>query len=530
MRRKKLTPLVFIVLTAAIALGACLVTDTTPQLGLDLQGGASVVLQPTEDTNDEALDQAIEIIRSRVDAIGVAEPEIARQGSSIVVQLPGVDQQQRALDLVGATAELRFRPVLIELGTLTGSPGSTTTSTTPAGGDGSTTTTAAGATTTTAEVEGQGRAVTPFQEDPTTTTTAAGSTTSTTTGEPADPLEVTPREEDLPEATVVLEQLGDDGEVVNTYQLGPALATGEIVSDARAELDQAGQWYVALEMKGGAQGIDLFNSVAAQCAPVSQTCPTGQLAIVLDSVVQSAPVIRDANFTRDQITISGSFSESEAKDLALALRYGRLPVNLEAQTVQTVSATLGEDSLRAGLLAGLLGLGLVCLYMVVYYRALGVVVILGLAVWSALLYAIISRVGVALSLAGVTGIVVSVGVTVDSYIVYFERLKDELRAGRTLRSSTERAFSRAFRTILAADISSFIGAALLFWLTVGAVRGFAFFLGVSTMLDVVVAWFFTRPLVGLLATNRVFTDAPRLGVARGLDAPRASAPVIGGGR
>jgi preprotein translocase subunit SecD len=510
MRRKKLTPLVFIVLTAAIALGACLVTDTTPQLGLDLQGGASVVLQPTEDTNDEALDQAIEIIRSRVDAIGVAEPEIARQGSSIVVQLPGVDQQQRALDLVGATAELRFRPVLIELGTLTGSPGSTTTSTTPAGGDGSTTTTAAGATTTTAEVEGQGRAVTPFQEDPTTTTTAAGSTTSTTTGEPADPLEVTPREEDLPEATVVLEQLGDDGEVVNTYQ--------------------AGQWYVALEMKGGAQGIDLFNSVAAQCAPVSQTCPTGQLAIVLDSVVQSAPVIRDANFTRDQITISGSFSESEAKDLALALRYGRLPVNLEAQTVQTVSATLGEDSLRAGLLAGLLGLGLVCLYMVVYYRALGVVVILGLAVWSALLYAIISRVGVALSLAGVTGIVVSVGVTVDSYIVYFERLKDELRAGRTLRSSTERAFSRAFRTILAADISSFIGAALLFWLTVGAVRGFAFFLGVSTMLDVVVAWFFTRPLVGLLATNRVFTDAPRLGVARGLDAPRASAPVIGGGR
>src|SRR5688500_6451632 len=145
MRRKKLTPLVFIVLTAAIALGACLVTDTTPQLGLDLQGGASVVLQPTEDTNDEALDQAIEIIRSRVDAIGVAEPEIARQGSSIVVQLPGVDQQQRALDLVGATAELRFRPVLLELGTLP--PGTTTTSTTAAGGDGSTTTTAAGVTT-----------------------------------------------------------------------------------------------------------------------------------------------------------------------------------------------------------------------------------------------------------------------------------------------------------------------------------------------------------------------------------------------
>lgn len=527
MRRKKLTPLVFIVLTAAVALGTCLASSTSPELGLDLQGGASVVLQPTEDTNDEALDQAIEIIRNRVDAIGVAEPEIARQGSSIVVQLPGVDQQQRALDLVGATAELRFRPVLLEI---PGSLDDITSTTTTSASDGSTTTTTAGGeTTTTAAVEGQSLRPTPFQDPTTTTTTAPGSTTTTTTGEPGGSFEVTTREEDLPDATVILEEL-QDGEVARTFQLGPALATGEVVSDARAELDQAGRWYVALEMKGGAGGIDLFNAAAAQCAPPSQTCPTGQLAIVLDSVVQSAPVIRDANFTRDQITISGEFSESEAKDLALALRYGRLPVNLEAQTVQTVSATLGEDSLRAGLIAGLVGLGLVCLYMVVYYRALGVVVILGLCVWAALLYAIISRVGVALSLAGVTGIVVSVGVTVDSYIVYFERLKDELRAGRTLRSSTERAFSRAFRTILAADIASFIGAALLFWLTVGPVRGFAFFLGISTMLDVVVAWFFTRPLVGLLASNRVFTEARRLGVARGLDVPRPTAPVVGGGR
>ena len=528
MRRKKLTPLVFIVLTAAVAFGACLLSDTTPELGLDLQGGASVVLQPTEDTNEEALDQAIEIIRNRVDAIGVAEPEIARQGSSIVVQLPGVDQQQRALDLVGATAELRFRPVLVEI---PGSLDDVDATTTTTGADGSTTTTTAagGTTTTTAPLEGQSAGATPFQDPGATTTTTIGSTTTTTTGEPATSFEVTPREEDLPEATVILEEL-DGEEVVRTLQLGPSLATGEVVSDARAELDQTGKWYVALEMKGGADGIDKFNAAAAQCAPPSATCPTGQLAIVLDSIVQSAPTIQAANFTRDQITISGSFTESEAKDLALALRYGRLPVNLEAQTVQTVSATLGEDSLRAGLLAGLLGLGLVCLYMILYYRALGLVVMLGLCVWAALLYAIISKVGVALSLAGVTGIVVSVGVTVDSYIVYFERLKDELRAGRTLRSSTERAFTRAFRTILAADISSFIGAALLFWLTVGPVRGFAFFLGVSTMLDVVVAWFFTRPLVGLLAANRLFTEAPRLGVARGLDAAHAAAPVVGGGR
>ncbi len=542
MRRKKLTPLVFIVLVAAVSLTAVLVSDTSPELGLDLQGGVSVVLQPTKESSDEALRQTIEIIRSRVDALGVAEPEIARQGSSIVVQLPGVKNQQRAIELVGDTAELRFRPVLFSIPgdiddlvtSTTAADGSTTTaadgSTTTTAAGGSTTTTAAGgSTTTTAPVEGQshGRAATPFQDPSSTTTSAAGATTTTVAGDtttttaPAgEPgLELTPREEDVPEATVILEELGDDGKAANTYQLGPALATGTIVKTARAELGQTGQWTVALEIKGG-DGIAKFNEIASQCFSKSATCPTGQLSIVLDSVVQSAPNIEQPSYQADQIQISGSFTESEAKDLALVLRYGSLPVTLEPQTVQTVSPTLGEDSLRAGLAAGLLGLALVCLYMILYYRALGIVVVLGLCVWSALLYSIISKLGVALSLAGVTGIVVSVGVTVDSYVVYFERLKDELRAGRTLRSSTERAFTRAFRTILAADISSFIGAALLFTLTVGPVRGFAFFLGISTILDVLVAWFFTRPMVGLLASNRLFTNAPRLGVARGLDAPR----------
>ena len=530
MRRKKLTPLVFIVLTAAVALGACLATDTAPQLGLDLQGGVAVVLEPVEPATDEALEQTKEIIRNRVDALGVAEPEIARQGDSIIVQLPGVDQQQRALDLVGTTAELRFRPVLLQipgslddLETTTTTAGDGSTTTTAAG---ETTTTAAGGTTTTAPVSGQSQAASPFQDGGTTTTTVPGSTTTTTapTGEPGS-FKVTPRQEDKPEATVILEELDDDGNTVSTYQLGPSQATGEIVSDADAELDPNGQWTVGLSMKGGADGIDQFNAIAAQCSPPSETCPTGQLAIVLDSVVQSAPTIQTSSFDKDEIVISGSFTESEAKDLATALRYGSLPVQLEPQTVQTVSPTLGEDSLRAGLAAGLLGLALVCAYMIFYYRALGIVVVLGLSVWAALLYSIISYLGVALSLAGVTGIVVSVGVTVDSYVVYFERLKDEVKAGRTLRSSTERAFSRAFRTIVAADVSSFIGAIVLFQLTVGPVRGFAFFLGVSTILDVVVAYFFTRPLVGILATNRLFTEAPHLGVARGL----AGAPA-GGGR
>ncbi len=552
MRRKQLTPLIFIVLAAAGSLAAVLATDTSPQLGLDLQGGVSVVLQPVEEASDEALSQTIEIIRSRVDALGVAEPEIARQGDSVVVQLPGVENQQRAIELVGDTAELRFRPVMSQpipgaiedllASTTTTAPGETTTTaageTTTTGADETTTTTASG------EVEGQAAsgAATPYQ-DPSTTTTAASDPTATTA--PVDPTattlplepgltgyELTPREDDVADQPVVLAEYDGD-EVAATYQLGPTLATGQIVSTADARLDPSGQWYISLEIKGG-DSIDQFNAAAAECFNRTATCPQGSLAIVLDSRVVSAPGIQQPSFERDQITITGSFKESEAKDLALVLRYGSLPVNLEPQTVQTVSPTLGEESLRAGLIAGFLGLALVCLYMVFYYRALGIVVILGLLVWSALNYAIICWLGetqgLALSLAGVTGLVVSVGVTVDSYVVYFERLKDDVRLGRTLRSTTERSWKRAFRTIIAANVSSLIGAVLLYVLTVGPVRGFAFFLALATALDVVVAWFFIRPMVGALGRSDLFREARWWGVARGLGAPssRDVKPVGGG--
>jgi preprotein translocase subunit SecD len=543
MRRKIWLPLVFIVLVAIGGLASTRTSGNSPELGLDLQGGVSVVLEPTSEASSDALGQSVEIIRDRVDALGVAEPEITRQGDAIVVQLPGVKNRDRALELVGQTAELRFRPVLQDL---TGSEviepdenASTTTTTNPDGG-GTTTTTAGGATTTTAPDENAaglplGESAGAAQE-PTTTTTAPQTTTTTAPGEPAEsePVQLTSRQDDKPDATVTLQ--GKDGEGV--YQLGPALATGQIVSSARAEIPQ-GQWIVALSMKGGADGIDKFNEIAAQCNPPSAICPTGRLAIVLDSVVQSAPTINEPSYSKDDISISGSFSEGEAKDLALVLRYGSLPVELERQSVQTVSASLGEDSLRAGIIAGIVGLVLVALYMLLYYRALGLVMIIGVGISGALLYSIVSWLGetrgLALTLAGVTGIIVSIGVTVDSYVVFFERLKDEVKAGRTLRTSTERAFKRAFRTILAADISSFLGAAVLWWLTVGSVRGFAFFLGLSTVLDVIVAWFFTRPTVMLLSRNRFFTEMPGFGVARGLAsrgalARPAVAPVPGAGK
>jgi preprotein translocase subunit SecD len=250
-----------------------------------------------------------------------------------------------------------------------------------------------------------------------------------------------------------------------------------------------------------------------------------QIAIDLDGVVRSAPRLDTTDFPGKGV-ITGNFTQREAKDLALVLRYGALPVQLDRQTVQTVSASLGRDSLHAGIAAGLVGLALVAVYMLLYYRALGIVVWIGLALTGAIMYSLVTFLGttsgLALTLAGATGIIVSVGVTVDSYVVYFERLKDEIRSGKTIRSSVDRGFSRAYRTILAADAASIIGAAVLYVLSVGSVRGFAFFLGLTTVLDIITAYFFTRPMVMLLGRSRFFTEARWVGVARGLNAAPAA--------
>jgi preprotein translocase subunit SecD len=562
-RRRFLLPLIFILLASGGGLAAVVLTDSSPELGLDLQGGVSVVLEPTEEVDSGQLDVAVDIIRSRVDALGVAEPEIIRQGDAILVQLPGVENRERVLALLGQTAELRFRPVLTQAGASQEAcdardeadeaaaeqaaeeeEQSSTTTTAPAG-DATTTTAPAGETTTSAPQGFQA------QDDPTTTapaetttTAPAGETTTTTApagetptttvpgGDTSIPL--TPRADDVADQEIIV----PDQDCATVYQLGPTLTTGEVVGSARAEIDdQSGQWIVALSLRGG-DLRDQFNQAATACYGQDQTvCPTGQLAIVLDSEVVSAPSINEPTFGENLvISNQAGMPEGDAKDLALVLRYGSLPVELERQNVETVSATLGEDSLHAGIVAGLVGLALVAGYMILYYRALGLVVVLGMGVWGGLLYTIISWLGtaqgLALTLSGVTGIIVSVGVTVDSYVVYFERLKDEIRSGRTLRTSTERAFKRAFRTILAADISSFLGAGVLWWLTVGSVRGFAFFLGLSTVLDVVVAWFYTRPMVTLLSRNRIFTEARFLGVARGLASSpsKTTAAPAGGGR
>jgi len=488
MRRSATYSLIMFFVLALGALGATLATGNSPQLGLDLQGGASVVLQPREKVPQGVLDQAIEIIRNRVDALGVAEPEITRQGESIIVSLPGVDDRERALQVVGQTAQLLFRPVIQQL-PAEPTPTSSSTST---------------SSTTSTTVEG------------------AAPTSSTSTTVPVDLNATTAPEDDDETKQVILPEKDSDGRVTSRYLLGPAEVKGQALSGATAAVSQTGSWEVEFELTG--DGTKQWNDMAAKVGAGNQ------IAIDLDGVVRSAPRLEVTEF-QGRGVITGDFTQGEAKDLALVLRYGALPVQLDRQTVQTVSATLGRDSLRAGLFAGMVGLGLVAIYMLLYYRALGIVVWIGLLLTAAIMYSLVTLLGatsgLALSLAGATGIIVSVGVTVDSYVVYFERLKDEIRSGKTIRSSLDRGFSKAYRTILAADAASIIGAAVLYVLSVGSVRGFAFFLGLTTLLDVFTAYFFTRPMVMLLGRSRLFTEARWVGVARGLNAaPTTAAPRV----
>ncbi|MGY6502320.1 MAG: protein translocase subunit SecD [Acidimicrobiales bacterium] len=468
MRKQESVPLIGIVVLTVAALVYTLVAGNQPLLGLDLQGGISVVLQPTEPADDEELEQAISIMRRRVDALGVAEPEVSRQGDTILVQLPGVEDPLRALDLIGQTAELRFRPVLSEVD--------------------------------------------------------------------AD-ADFTSPEDDQADVEVTLPGDPDDPTAAPGYLLGPTALTGTGVSTANAGYGNF-EWQVSVELQGGAAGADPFDAMARDCFDQTPTCPTGRISIVVDGTVISAPSVRQPEFF-GQVSITGAFTQDEAEDLATALRFGSLPIELERQDTRNVSATLGRDALDAGIVAGLVGLALVSLYMFAYYRLLGVVAMVSLGVSFALLWSLISWLGatqgLALTLAGVTGLIVSIGVSVDSNIVYFENVKEEVRTGRPVRSSVERAFTSAFSTIVKADVTTLIGAGLLYWLTVGPVRGFAFYLGLATILDLIVSYFLMRPLVVMLGRSRWLADRPGwLGIPAAEPAPvgpstRTSPVGVGGG-
>ncbi|MBM3799600.1 MAG: protein translocase subunit SecD [Actinobacteria bacterium] len=547
MSRRLATSLAIFLSVVALALGATFAAGNEPSLGLDLQGGVSVTQEPVGDYNSESLDVAVERIRERVDSLGVAEPEIIRQGDAIVVNLPGVENQDEAIRLVQVTGEVLLRPVLAATPITSNEnppasvpaadPGASSTiaptdsgaSTTIAAPPisltlappatatpgpsrrpmGTPTTTIPG--TTLAPAPSDSSTSVPAETTTTVAADASASSTSVVATEPTVDPNLAGGDPSDPTATVIARN-ADGSEI---YQLGPAFASGEVFnSDAQADIIQGG-WGVRVTLKGGAAGADLWNVGASQCFSGGATCPTRRMAIVLDGVVQSAPTVNQPSFSGG-VDITGSFSESEAKDLARVLKSGALPVRLEVQAVQTVSPTLGDDSLQAAIIAGLIGVALVLLFMIFYYRTLALVVVGGLLVSGAIQWSVISLLsktnGLALSLSGAAGIIVSIGVTVDSYVVFFEKLKDEVRAGRTMRNSAERSFKSAWRTIIAADIVSLIGAFTLWYLTVGSVRGFAFFLGLSTLCDVVVAWFFTRPTMLLIARGRRFGGGRALGV------------------
>ncbi len=502
---------IYLAISVVVVIGAIIATvvsGNSPVLGLDLKGGISVTYQPVGSPKSSALDETLRIINNRVNTFGVAEPSISRQGNDIVVELPGVKDQQKALSLVGRTAQLRFRPVLADV-----PPEPASASTSKAKGAASTTTT----TTPPATEKAIQQAI----------ATCDASTIQSLLNSGVN-LPTTQLQNDDASNCVILPIRNSKDRlllapVTAKASLGvPPGLSGSDVSSATSTF-AAGQGY-AVEMTLKSSGLAKFNTLAA--TSYKQTAPRNEVAIVLDGVVQSNPAFQSSSFS-GAVQITGNFTSGQASDLATIINYGALPVQLKPIDVQQVSPTLGSDDLNAGIAAGLIGLVLVALYMLAYYRILGLVVILGLGVSASLLYAIVSGLGpslhLALTLSGVTGIIVSVGITVDSYVVYYERLKDEVRSGRTVRSSVDRGFTRSFRTIVAADLVSLIGAGALWALAIGSVKGFALFLGLATILDLVVSYFFMHPLVSILARNPKLVRMRGVGIAAGLDAPKVNA-------
>ena len=508
-KRRHIVTLVLLIVIVASSFTANLIAGNKPALGLDLQGGASVTLQP-EGTYDAAnLDVAVEIIRSRVDSIGVAEPEIILQGGTVIVNLPGVKDQQQALDIIGRTGELLLRPVL-QTGMLNeNSPTTIVDDSTPttvvdtvpvAGGPGSSRRINTSAVTTTT-----------IPDSSSTTVPVIDSTTATPADAAAAPkIELGEDPNDPTQTVLLLDKQGV------AYVVGPAGASGKVFkNDARADV-QTGEWTVVVSLRSGADGDVQWNKMAAACFNRTEQCPTGQLAMVLDGTVISAPSVNEPEFTGGSVQISGSFTADEARDLAKILEFGAVPVRFGVSQAQTVSATLGSDSLRAAMISGIVGIVLVLMLLVAYYRLMALFVVAGMTISVALLWSVISVLsrtnGLALSLSGIAGIIVSIGIAVDSYIVFFERIKDEIRVGKTLKNSVIRSFESAWRTVVAADTVSFLCAAVLWFLTVGSVRGFAFFLGISALTDLFITFFFTRSAVLLFARSKRVQGRKVLGI------------------
>ncbi|MEU3979913.1 protein translocase subunit SecD [Streptomyces sp. NPDC026672] len=534
-----------LILIAIVALtgGMFASGHTTPRLGIDLAGGTSITLQAKADQgsaiNKANMDTAVDIMNRRVNGLGVSEAEVQTQGTSnIIVNIPKGTNSEEARQQVGTTAKLYFRPVLNSepstpaaqtpspSPTASGASGSPSPSSSASGSAGSgEKATSSSSASPTASATTQGRVIPEGLKADTTPSPTA----------PASPPPSAPATDGGDAATAALQAAyaklncdkaseranvgqgvkpgeptlacGEINKVWYKYALGPAAVDGTEVKKAQAVFDTqtASGWQVQMNFTSG--GAKKFADITGKLAQNQQ--PQNEFGIVLDGEVVSSPYVSQS-ITGGQAEISGSFTQEEAQSLANMLSYGALPLSFKEQSVTTVTAALGGEQLHAGLLAGAIGLALVVIYLVVYYRGLSLVAIASLIVSAILTYVLMSllgpAIGFALNLPAVCGAIVAIGITADSFIVFFERIRDEIREGRSLRPAVERGWPRARRTILVSDFVSFLAAAVLFIVTVGKVQGFAFTLGLTTVLDVVVVFFFTKPLMTILARRKFFAQ------------------------
>ncbi|PUB25434.1 preprotein translocase subunit SecD [Promicromonospora sp. AC04] len=485
-----------------------------PGLALDLQGGTQVILKAvTSDGSEvtpEAMEEAIGVIRQRVDANGVTEAEIAAQGSNqIVVEIPG-EVDDETIALISKAAQMKFRPVLT-YGAPQPTPTAEPSASPSASGDDAAADDGAGATV--KEIAALEKKITAEAKDVDPT-------------DPSDLAQITPSVQKLYDELDCTDPKNLEGgggdhpdQVLVTcdqtgaakYILGPVEVDGTNLSGAASGLMPGANgtvtntWGVTLDFNS--EGATQFRETTERL--VALESPRNQFAIVLDGLIVSAPSINEP-ITNGEAQISGSFTQDSAATLANQLSFGSLPLTFEVEGENQISATLGSEQLQRGLFAGLIGLALVVVYSMFQYRTLGLLTVMSLVVAGAMTYVVIALLswgmGYRLSLPGIAGLIVAIGFTADSFIVYFERIRDELRDGRSLRLAVQRGWVRARRTVLAAKSVNLLSAVILYFMTVGGVRGFAFTLGLTTIIDIMVVFWFTHPVMELIAKIPFFRD------------------------
>ena len=500
--RKRLTWLgvLIIGLVAIIGLGTATNAGASfaPKLALDLQGGTQIILAPVVQAGtkvtEQQLTQAVAIIRQRVDASGVSEAQINTQGNNnIVVSIPGTPDEN-TLRLIRSSAKLEFRPVL------------ETSQGVPAASAGTSATPSASPTAASSKATASAKPSASASATPAVAGVDAATQKFFDSLDCSKPFRAAGQVDDptLPVATC-------DTNGYSKYVLGPVEVEGTDVADANAGTvttstgASTNTW--AVNLKFTANGTTKFANTTGRLFPLKD--PQNRFAITLDGYVITAPTLQ-AVITGGTAQITGNFDKNTSKALADQLKYGSLPIGFEVQSQENISATLGTEQLQSGLLAGAIGLLLVIIYSFFQYRGLAIVTVGSLVVAAIITYLMIAllswRQGYHLSLSGVAGLIVAIGITADSFIVYFERVRDELRDGRSLGASVESGWKRAIRTILVSDGVSLLAAIVLYALTVGNVRGFAFTLGLTTLIDLAVVILFTHPMLELLAKTKFFSS------------------------